>query len=152
MSTGVRFVVAALAVTTAVAVAAAPDAPPPPTAGTGPATVRSAVAPAVPEPRARERSVLAVARGALGWQLAAEAGQSRPLPAHTFTGELSSALAARPPRPGARPRRARVLRVREQTRFGAIRRVLATVRRTRRVEHLTLLIICRPDCRVASIE
>lgn len=152
MSPGVRFAVAALAVTTAVAVAAAPDAPPRATAIAEPARVRSAVAPAVPEPRPHQRSALAVARRALRWQLAAEADISHPLPALTFTGELSSALAARPPRPAARPRRARLLRVREQAGFGAIRRVLATVRRTRRVEHLTLLVICRPECRVASIE
>lgn len=96
-------------------------------------------------------SSLRVARRALDWLLAAETGGRRALPEATFTPGLARELNARPPRPLPRGGRARILDMREQAPLGAARRVLAVLRRGGRREPVTLLLVCRPACRVAAV-
>lgn len=152
MSRSPRFVLAASIAVVVAAVAAGADTSHQAVAPAGPARVGSPVAPAARAGLPRERSALAAVRRALRWLLAAEAGHPRRLPARTFTDHLASDLAVRPPRPVPRSTRTRLRRVQEQTGIGSVRRVLATVLRAGRIEHLALLVICRPDCRVTSIE
>lgn len=152
MTRAVPVAAAALLAAAVTFLALSHSAAPGPTAPPGNATVSPPAAPAIRERVPPAQSALAATRRALRWQLVAEAGRAPRLPARTFTDRLASEVATRPPRPALSSPRAHVIRVREQTPIDGVRRVLATVRRRGRVEHVSFLVLCRPDCRVASIE
>lgn len=110
--------------------------------------------PAAPQPitRVQRPSVSRSAERAMRWQLAAETGTRRTLPARTFTARLERELTSRPPRPQPGHARARLGRVREIQPVPGARRVLVTVHRGASQSTVTLLLVCRRRCLVASIE
>ena len=129
--------------------------------GHGPRDTRSSTAPAIveqpatpPQPARAVHlpSVLGPATRAIRWQLAAETGSRQTPPPHTFTAELEQQLTSRPPRPAPAGTRAHVLGVRETQPIPGARRVLVTVRRGHALSQVTLLLLCRRQCLVASIE
>lgn len=152
MTRAVRVAAAASIAAAAVVVVLDRSAAPRRTAPPLGAIVSAPVAPTAEERAVRAPTAVAVARRGIHWQLAAEAGRPLRVPGRTFTDRLAAELAGRPPRPAPSSPRAHLVRVSEQTPIGGLRRVLTTVRRGSRVEHITLLVLCRPDCRVASIE
>lgn len=110
-----------------------------------PATPRTLV-------RVRSRPALRPAKRAIRWQLAAESGTRRTPPPNTFTTGLEQQLERRPPRPAPSNTPARVVRVRENQPVPGARRVLATIARGTKRSQVTLRVICRRQCLVASIE
>jgi hypothetical protein len=115
-------------------------ADPPPSATTPPPAVR------------HRRSALPAARRAVRWLLTAEAGHPGRLPSATFTASLGRELIARPPAPAPWGTRARLVGVHEQSPLGPVRRVLVTVDRAGQRTPVTLLLACRPACRVAAVQ
>lgn len=110
-----------------------------------PATPRTLV-------RVRSRPALRPAKRAIRWQLAAESGTRRTPPPNTFTTGLEQQLERRPPRPAPSNTPARVVRVRETQPVPGARRVLVTIARGTKRSQVTLRVICRRQCLVASIE
>lgn len=150
MTSRALFAAAALIATVVVAITRRPPAPPHrPAALAAPVVSRSATAADAPVVGPGP-SPLTAARRALHWQLAAEAGRTRNLPRRAFTYQLARELVLRPP--GANGTPGHLAALREQTPIGSVRRVLATVRRGHRAEHITVLVVCRRRCLVAGIE
>lgn len=100
----------------------------------------------------RVPSVLRPATRAIRWQLAAETGTRQTPPARTFTTELDQQLTSRPPRPATAGTHGRLLGIRETQPVPGARRVLATIRRGKARSQVTLVLVCRRQCLVASIE
>lgn len=116
-----------------------------------PAVVEQPATPRTPD-RVRARSALRPARRAITWQLAAESGSQRTPPPNTFTTGLEQQLERRPPRPEPHRERARIVRIRETQPIPGARRVLVTVARDTERSQVTLLVLCRRRCLIASIE
>lgn len=117
-----------------------------------PAVVDQPATPTQPTPASSPPSMIGIARRAMRWQLDAEAGRDKSLPPRTFTTDLERQLTERPPRPAPGRPTAHVVRVRETQPVPGARRVLVTVERGTERSQVTVIVLCRRRCLVASVE